>query len=400
MAKLDYYDVLGVPKSESEENIRRAFRKKAMEYHPDRNKNPDAEEKFKAINEAYQVLSDSKKRANYDRVGHAGASGGNGGFDRPFDGYDVFGGFGDIFDSFFGDAAGRRANEPQRGGDIQRRVTLTFDEAVFGVETELEVNRVEACHHCAGEGHEPGTDVKTCSTCQGNGQVRRTQRSLFGQFAQIINCSTCQGRGKVIEVQCSNCKGAGLERRQRKTAVSIPAGVQGGMQVRLTGEGDVGRNGGPAGNLYVLLEVREHPVFEREEFDLIYELPLNMVEAALGTEKAIPTLEGDTELLKIPHGTQPGHEFRIKGKGVPHIHSNRRGDLRVMVDIQVPERLSTRQRELLKELAASFDQDHGPDNPDYIEEHPEEHPEAPANEEREHHDKDKGIFGRIRDAFA
>ncbi|HEU0022170.1 MAG TPA: molecular chaperone DnaJ [Dehalococcoidia bacterium] len=391
MAKLDYYEVLGVPKSESEENIRRAFRKKAMEYHPDRNKNPDAEEKFKDINEAYQVLSDAKKRAQYDRVGHAGGNS-NGGFGRPFEGYDVFGGFGDIFDSFFGDASGRRASEPQRGGDIQQRATLTFDEAVFGVEKEIEVNRVEPCHHCSGAGNEPGTSVKTCGTCQGNGQVRRTQRSLFGQFAQITTCPTCQGRGSVIEVLCTNCKGAGLERRQRKTAVTIPAGVQGGMQIRLTGEGDVGRNGGPPGNLYVQVAVKEHPVFEREEFDLIYELPLNMVEAALGAEKDIPTLEGDTEVLKIPHGTQPGHEFRIKGKGVPHIHSNRRGDLRVLVDIQVPERLSNRQRELLRELAASFGQDNGQDDV-------EEQPEAKANNEAEHHDKDKGIFGRIKDAF-
>jgi molecular chaperone DnaJ len=410
MAKLDYYEVLGVPRSESEENIRRAFRKKAMEYHPDRNKNPEAEEKFKDINEAYHVLSDSKKRAQYDRTGHAGV---NGGFGRPFDGYDVFGGFGDIFDSFFGETSGRRGSEPQRGGDIQQRVTLTFDQAVFGVEKEIEVNRVEPCHRCSGAGHEPGTKVNTCGTCQGNGQVRRTQRSLFGQFAQITVCPACQGRGNIIEVQCTNCKGAGVERRQRKTAVAIPAGVQGGMQVRLTGEGDVGRNGGPPGNLYVQVAVREHPVFEREEFDLIYGLPLNMVEAALGAEKEIPTLEGGTEYLKIPHGTQPGHEFRIKGKGVPHIHSDRRGDLRVMVDIQVPQRLSNRQRELLRELAASFGHDSGghdsgghdtgrqdtiPDNgADDGEGHAEEQSGSRETNEREHHDK--GIFGRIKDAF-
>jgi len=405
MPKTDYYEVLGVPKSESEENIRRAFRKKAMEYHPDRNKNSDAEEKFKDINEAYQVLSDSKKRAHYDRVGHAGMNGGNGGFDRPFDGSDVFSGFGDIFDSFFGDSSGRRANEAQRGGDIQQRVTLTFDEAVFGVEKEIEVSRVEPCHHCSGAGHEPGSNVKTCNTCQGNGQVRRTQRSLFGQFAQITACPSCQGKGSIIEVPCSNCKGVGLERRQRKTAVAIPAGVQGGMQVRLTGEGDVGRNGGPPGNLYVQVAVREHPVFEREEFDLIYELPLNMVEAALGVEKEVPTLDGVTEVLKVPHGTQPGHEFRIKGKGVPHIHSNRRGDLRVLVDIQVPERLNSRQKELLKELAESFGQgtSHANGDKDSLENiaEPQVHPESnePEHLDQETLDRDKGIFDRIKDAF-
>jgi len=405
MPKTDYYEVLGVPKSESEENIRRAFRKKAMEYHPDRNKNADAEEKFKDINEAYQVLSDSKKRAHYDRFGHAGINGGNGGFDRPFDGNDVFSGFGDIFDSFFGGSSGRRANEAQRGADIQQRITLTFNEAVFGVEKEIEVNRVEPCHHCSGAGNEPGTNVKTCNTCQGNGQVRRTQRSLFGQFAQIIACPSCQGKGNIIEVPCSNCKGVGLERRQRKTAVAIPAGVQGGMQVRLTGEGDVGRNAGPPGNLYVQVAVREHPVFEREEFDLIYELPLNIFEAALGVEKEVPTLDGVNEVLKVPHGTQPGHEFRIKGKGVPHIHTNRRGDLRVLVDIQVPERLNSRQKEMLKELAESFGQgtSHANGDKDNLEDIAEPQVQPESNEtghlDQETLDRDKGIFDRIKDAF-
>ena len=382
MPKPDYYEVLGVSRGDPEEEIRKAFRKKAMEYHPDRNKNPDAEAKFKDINEAYQVLNDSQKRAAYDRFGHSGVNG-NSGFDSPFEGFDVFGGFGDIFDSFFGNQSARQAREPQRGSDLQQRVALDFEEAVFGVEKELEVTRVEICLHCSGQRNEPGTRINTCGTCQGSGQVRRMQRSLFGQFAQVTACPTCEGVGQMIETPCSNCKGAGRERRKRKTAVSIPAGVQEGMQVRLTGEGDVGRNGGPAGNLYVQISVKDHPVFERDEFDLIYQLPLNLAEAALGVEKEVPTLHGVTELLKIPQGTQPGREFRIKGKGVPHIHSKRCGDLRVQVDLQVPKNLNSKQRQLLKELAKSFGQN-GPVEPVDSEEQP----------------KGKGLFDRIKDPFA
>ncbi len=396
MPKADYYQTLGVSKSDSEEDIRKAFRKKAMEYHPDRNKNPDAESKFKDINEAYQVLSDSKKRAQYDRFGHAGVNG-NSGFDRPFDGFEGFGGFGDIFDSFFGDSSQRRSNAPQRGNDLQQSVTLTFEESVFGVEKELAVERVEVCQHCSGEGNEPGTKVTTCNTCRGNGQVRRTQRSLFGQFAQIIACPTCQGKGTIINSPCTNCRGAGLERRKRKTGVSIPGGIQGGMQVRITGQGDVGRNGGPAGNLYVQVNVREHKVFGREEFDLIYNLPVDMVEAARGVEKDIPTLDGTTRLLKIPQGTQPGSEFRIKGMGVPHIHSNRRGDLRVLVDLKVPKKLDARQQALLKELAESF----GHNGTTVEQPAAEESAKKPvdSNPDPEENPNDKGIFDRIKDAF-
>ena len=381
MPPTDYYEILGVAKGDSEEDIRKAFRRKAMEYHPDRNKNPGAEEKFKDINEAYQVLSDSKKRSQYDRFGHAGVTG-NGGFDQPFDGFDVFGGFGDIFDSFFGDNPARRAREPQRGSDIQQRVTLTFEEAVFGVEKEVEVTRIETCAQCSGEGNEPGTAINTCGTCNGNGQVRRTQRSLFGQFAQVTTCPSCRGAGRTIEQPCSGCRGAGLERRKRKTAVAVPAGVQGGMQVRITGEGDVGRNGGPAGNLYVQVEVRSHKVFQREEYDLLYMLPVDMVEAALGTEKEIPTLEGEPQTLQIPQGTQPGAEFRLRGQGVPHIHSDRRGDLRVFVDLSVPKGLNNKQKQLLKQLAKSMGHD-DIDGPDEAEEQP----------------KSKGLFDRVKDSF-
>ena len=385
MPKTDYYDILGVSRNDSEEEIRKAFRKKAMEYHPDRNRNPDAEEKFKEINEAYQVLTDSKKRTQYDRFGHSGVSA-NGGFDRPFDGFDVFGGFGDIFDSFFGDVSGRRARQPQRGGDIQQRLVLSFEEAVFGVEKEVDVNRVEQCHRCSGAGNDPGSKVSTCTTCRGNGQVRRTQRSLFGQFAQVSTCPTCEGRGSVIHTPCTNCRGGGLERRKRRTAVSIPAGVQGGMQVRLSNQGDTGRNGGTPGNLYIQLDVKAHPFFTREDFDLVYRLPVNMAEAALGVDKEVPTLDGGPVEVKVPQGTQPGAEFRIRGKGIPHINSNRRGDLRVQVDLEVPRNLSARQRKLLEELASSMGSN------GKVQDDSEREPETGA-------DEDKGLFDRIKDAF-
>ena len=279
MAKRDYYDILGIGRNDSGEDIRKAFRKKAMEFHPDRNKSTDAEEKFKEINEAYQVLSDTNKKAQYDRYGHAGV-GANGGFDRPFEGFDVFGGFGDIFDSFFGDVSGRRATQAQRGGDLQHGVRLSFEEAVFGAEREVEVTRLERCQRCSGDGAEPGTKVTTCTTCRGTGQVRRSQRSIFGQFSQVGPCSTCRGSGNVIETPCTKCRAAGVGRQKRKIAVTIPAGVESGMQVRLTGEGDVGRDGGPAGNLYVQVDVRGHQQFDREGNDLVYHLRINLAEAA------------------------------------------------------------------------------------------------------------------------
>jgi len=387
MASRDYYEVLGVSRDDTEEDIRKAFRKRALEHHPDRNKSPDAETRFKEINEAYQVLSDPNKRAQYNRYGQAGVAS-NGGFDRPFDGYDVFGGFGDIFDSFFGDISGRRTREAQRGNDIQQKVVLSFEEAVFGVEREVEVSRLERCQRCSGAGNEPGTGVNTCSSCRGNGQVRRAQRSVFGQFTQVTVCPTCQGRGKVVQTPCTTCRGGGLERHQRKIAVKVPAGVEGGMQVRLSGEGDVGPDGGSSGNLYVHVDVREHESFRREGNDLVYLLPLNLAEAALGVEKEIPTLDGGgkAETLKIPHGTQPGAEFCIRAKGIPYINSSRRGDLRVLVDLQVPRNLNPLQRELLEALAQSMDPPTGANGQSDL--NPEEKP-----------DGDKGLFDRIKDAF-
>ena len=357
MANRDYYDILGVGKGVGEEDIRKAFRKKAMEFHPDRNKSPDAEEKFKEINEAYQVLSDSGKRSRYDQFGKAGV-GASSGAGQPFDGFEGFGGFGDIFDSFFGNGSGRR-QQAQRGSDLQHRVVLSFEESVFGAEREVELTRLEDCGTCSGAGNEPGTPLDTCNTCKGNGQVRRAQRSVFGQFTQVSSCSSCRGRGTIIKTACSNCRGGGKERKSRKIEVAIPAGVESGMQVRLTGEGDAGSEGGGTGNLYVYIDVQEHQYFDRDGSDLTYLLPVNIAEAALGAQKIIPTLDGKEEELKLPRGTQPGTEFRIKGKGVPHLNGSRRGDLRVTVDVRVPGSLDDRQQELLQELAQSFSESNG-----------------------------------------
>ena len=397
MANRDYYEVLGVSKSDTDEEIRKGFRKKAMEFHPDRNKNPDAEARFKEINEAYQVLSDPNKRAQYNRFGAAGM-GSNGGFDRPFEGFDVFGGFGDIFDSFFGDATNRRTREAQRGNDIQQRVVLSFEEAVFGTEREVEIDRLERCQKCSGKGNEPGTPINTCATCRGSGQLRRAQRSVFGQFTQVTTCSTCQGRGSTIVTPCQNCRGGGLERRQRKIAVRIPAGVEAGMQVRLSGEGEAGQDGGTSGNLYVYVDVRAHEFFRREENDLVYELPINYAEAVLGADKQVPTLERDEpfKILKIPQGTQHGAEFRIRGKGIPHLHSNRRGDLRVVVDLQVPRSLNNEQRQALEAFAQTLSQDSG--NKGSGSEHtgPNQNRDADPGQGQ---DDDKGLFDRIKEVL-
>ncbi len=374
MAKRDYYEVLGVPRDCSDEEVKKAFRRLALQYHPDRNPSPDASEKFKEINEAYQVLSDPQKRAQYDRYGHAGVRV-EPGFGRDFQGFDIFGGFGDIFDSFFGDFTGRSTRSSQRGADIRVDLKVSFEEAAFGTEKTVRVTRTELCHRCQGRGAEPGTGTTTCGTCRGSGQVKRAQRSFFGQFVQVSVCPTCHGRGSILNTPCSNCQGVGMERRTREIAVKIPAGVSDGVQVRLTGEGDVGVNGGPPGNLYIDLHVAEHKLFQRQGYDLIYELPISFTQAVLGDVVQVPTLEGE-ETLKIPPGTQPGTVFRIKGKGIPYLNDHRKGDMLVTVKLVVPSSISPRQRELLNELAKTFTQNGSADQ-----------------------GKDKGFIGKIKDAF-
>ena len=415
---VDYYETLGVERGANDEQIRRAFRRKAMEFHPDRNKTPGAEDKFKEINEAYQVLSDQEKRSRYDRFGHAGV---NGGGDRPFDGFDPFGGFGDIFDTFFGGGA-RTANQPRAGEDIAHRVNLSFEEAIFGSERDIDVQRVEPCHLCSGAGNEPGTPISTCSTCNGSGQVRRAQRSVFGQFAVTSPCSACNGSGRYIETHCHNCRGRGYERRQRTRTVTIPAGVSDGMQVRITGEGDAGANGGPPGNLYVQVRVQEHPMFSRDDEDLVLHLGVNIAEAALGSTKHVPTLDGEDVDLEIPAGTQSGRVFRVRGYGVPRLRrdgraTSRRGDIRVVVDVNVPQRLNKYQRKLLEDLAYSFDnrgnappasskskadgrrRSGSAGDTEPAEAEPADQPPPADAEETAGDDKQKGLFDRIKDTF-
>ena len=402
MADQDYYALLGVSRNASEEDIRRAFRRKAMEYHPDRNKNPDAEEKFKEINEAYQVLSDSKKRGQYDRFGKAGVSSGAQGGGSPFDGFEGFGGFGDIFDSFFGGASARSTRQPRRGGDLQQQVTLAFEESVFGASREIEINRLEMCHHCSGACNEPGTSVDTCVDCRGNGQVRRSQRSVFGQFTQVVPCQACRGRGSIINSPCTACRGAGRERRKRKIEVKIPGGIDHGMQVRINGEGDVGSDGGGSGNLYVGVNVREHNLFLRDGTDIVYTLPLNIAEAALGVDKLIPTVDGFDEELKLPQGTQPGAEFRIRNRGIPHLHSNRRGDMRVYADVRIPTSLSSQQRELMEQLALSLNGGGQPKTRRGKKSNRSAEKASgnePQEQQEETDSEEKGLFDRIKDAF-
>ena len=318
--KRDYYEVLGVTRTSSEEQIKMAFRKLAIEYHPDRNKSGGAAEKFKEINEAYQVITDPKKRADYDRFGHAGV-GQNGA--RGFDGFENFGGFGDIFDAFFGGSRTRSRTSTRRGADLQYSMAVDFEEAVFGAEKQLELERTEVCGHCKGSRSEPGSSPALCSNCGGTGQVRRGHQSIFGQFTQVSTCGTCRGEGRVITKPCSSCKGTGRQVRNRKLFVTLPAGIETGTQIRLTGEGEPGSNGGPSGDLYVSVRVMGHPLFEREGNDIILRHTANIAQAALGATLVVPTLEGEAEIV-IPPGTQTGDVIRLKGEGIPHLGSRQR----------------------------------------------------------------------------
>lgn len=348
-SKRDYYDVLGVERSASDEDIKKAFRRLALQYHPDRNREAGAEDRFKEINEAYEVLSDPEKRSAYDRFGHAGAAGFGAG--RGFEGFDNFGGFGDIFDAFFGGQRTRRG--PERGNDLRMRLNLTFDEAVFGAEKEIEVQHQELCTRCKGAGAEPGSQRTTCKTCNGSGEVRRVHQSLFGHFVNVATCSSCKGEGYVISNPCAHCKGSGRERITKRLKVTVPAGVDDGAQIRLTGEGDAGPRGGVPGNLYLVLSVQAHPYFRRDGDDIVYELALNVAQATLGDEVVVPTLDGDAP-IKVPQGTQTGRVFNLRGKGVPHLQGQGRGDMVVVTKVEVPERLTDYQKQLFQELARSF----------------------------------------------
>ncbi len=354
MSKRDYYEVLGVPRDADENAIKGAYRKLALQYHPDVNKSEDAEERFKEINEAYEILSDTEKRAAYDRFGHAATQGGyGGGTGQGFGGFP--GGFGDIFEEFFGGFGGARAAQrgPARGNDLRYDMEITFQEAVFGAEKEIEVPRQEICSQCQGSGAEPGTKPIRCPQCNGTGEVRRAQQTILGQFVSVTTCPRCNGEREIATTPCTNCRGQRRVRVTRKLAVSIPAGVDDGMRIRLAGEGEPGERGGPPGSLFVMLRVQPHKVFQRQDNDILLELPVNIVQAALGAEVEVPTMDGPSKLT-IPAGTQHGAVFRLRGKGVPILRSSRRGDQLVSVRVVVPEKLNEKQRKALKELGESL----------------------------------------------
>jgi len=348
--KRDFYDVLGVPRTASQDDLRSAYRKLARQYHPDVSKEADAEVRFKEINEAYQVLNDQEKRAAYDRFGHAGLgqNAGAGGFAGGF------GGFEDIFEDFFGFGSRRGSRQgPMRGADLPFEIEISFEEAVFGVEREIHLSRMETCPHCEGQGAEPGTTPIRCPECNGTGQIRRAQQSIFGSFVNVTTCPRCQGLGEVITTPCSACHGQRRVEQERTILVTVPAGVDDGMRIRLTGEGEAGLYGGPPGNLYVSVRVEPHKYFERRDNDVLLTMNINMAQAALGAEIMVPTLEGD-ERLTIPSGTQPGSSFRLKNKGVPYLRGGGRGDQIVFANVTIPTRLDEQQRELLSQLSETL----------------------------------------------
>jgi molecular chaperone DnaJ len=359
-AKRDYYEILSVIRTATEQEIKSSYRKLAMQYHPDRNPgNSQAEEKFKECTEAYSVLMDSDKRARYDQYGHAAVNGGGfGGFDAS-NFADVSDIFGDIFSDFFGVnvGSGRGRTRVQRGGDARADLTLTFEEAAFGKKTQIKVRRYEACEQCKGSGSAGSKGPTTCPTCAGRGQVRYQQ----AMFSIARTCPTCQGQGRVISDPCAKCKGESRLMKEHVVDVGVPAGVEDGTRIRYQEQGDIGPNGGPAGDLYVVLEVKPHPFFEREGRDLHCSVPISISQAAMGAEIVIPTLDGGEHKLKVQEGTQSGTTFRVRGKGVPALQSSGKGDMFVKIRVETPRKLTKRQRELMSELGETFSIDNKPE---------------------------------------
>ena len=352
--KRDYYELLGIPRQASEDEIKRAFRKLAFQYHPDRNRNPEAEDRFKEINEAYQVLSDPDKKLSYDRYGRVAE--GVGGF-ADFG----FGGLGEIFESFFGGSPFARTAQraPQKGDSLRSHLTLSFEEAVFGCQKEIEVQRIENCPICHGIGCEQGTNPQTCPDCRGAGQVRKVQQSIFGRFSHVTACPRCEGVGTVITHPCPECHGRGKTRTKRRLTADIPGGVDDGYRLCLDGEGSVGTYGGPPGDLYLDLSVKPHKLFRRDGVDILYDLPINFAQAAVGDEIEIPTLLGKTS-LRIPPGTQNGKVFNLKGKGVPELSGRGKGDQLVRALVVTPQHLDGNQRRLFEELAKTLPEERLP----------------------------------------
>jgi molecular chaperone DnaJ len=377
--KRDYYDVLGVSRAATPDELKKAYRQLARQYHPDVSTEPNASERFKEISEAYEILSDDQKRAAYDRFGHAGVNNGGMGF-GGFEG--DFGSVADIFEEFFGGAFGGRRRQrrgPRRGSDIRHDLTITFEEAMFGVEKEIELRRPEACDRCSGSGAEPGTSPITCPTCNGSGEVRRVQQSILGSFVNVTTCSQCNGTGEVISEPCRECRGNKVVQKTVTKKVKVPAGVDNDTQIRLTGEGAPGVFGGPPGNLFVVLHVENHEFFQRRGDDIWLDLQINVAQAALGDEISVPTIDGD-ETIAIPAGTQAGKVFRLRGKGVPRLdRSGRgspmgRGDQHVVVQVAIPKNLTEEQEQLFNNLAVTLGKEVVPK-------------------------REKGILGQLKDAF-
>ena len=356
MAQQDYYETLGVPRNASKDEIKRAFRQQARQYHPDVSSAPDAEQRFKTINEAYEILSDDQKRAQYDRFGHAGVSGAGG-----MGGYGAagFGGFEDIFEEFFSGFGGTRTQRtgPRSGSDRQADVNISFEESVFGAETEVTFHRLETCDVCDGVGAESGSHPETCPDCQGSGEIRRTTQTFIGSVVRVNACPRCGGKGSIIKNPCRKCDGSGRVRRQAVLNVKIPPGIHDGLRIQVRSEGDVGELGARTGDLYVSVHVDEHEYFKRRENDIILDINVNVAQAALGDKIIVPTVDGDVE-LKVPSGTQTGKVFRLRGKGIPRLRTDGtnagRGDQLVYVQVAVPTELSERQAELFTELSETF----------------------------------------------
>jgi len=379
VSKRDYYEVLGVQRTATEQEIKSSYRKLALKHHPDRNPgDKQAEDKFKEAAEAYAVLADTDKRHMYDRFGHAGLGGAaTGGFDPTvFTGFeDILGGLGDIFG--FGDVfgGGRRRSGPQRGADLRYDLEISFEESAKGAETAIQIPRQETCESCNGSGAAPGSKPTTCPQCHGRGQLRYQQ----GFFTVARTCGQCRGTGQVVTKPCETCRGAGRLQKQRKITVRIPAGIATGQRMRLSGEGEAGPNGGPAGDLYVVVHVQEHAFFQREGNDLYCEIPLNFPTLALGGDITIPTLEGE-ESFNVPEATQSGETFRVRGRGMPDVTGRGRGDLLVTVRVVTPKKLTKEQRKLLEQLSTAL---------------PKEQFEPTPRDEHE----DKGLFERVKDIF-
>lgn len=355
--KRDYYEVLGLQKGASDNDIKKAFRKMAMKYHPDKNPGDKvAEEKFKEINEAYAVLSDPEKKEKYDRFGHAGVDP-NSGFGGGAGGFGGFGGFEDIFDmfggafgGFGGGSRGRRNNGPRKGSDLQKAVTITFVEAAFGTKKEIRLNKYVKCKTCGGSGAAPGTSKKSCPKCGGTGEIRTAQRTPLGTFQSVSPCPDCNGTGEINETPCPDCGGSGKTRDNVTISVNIPAGVDNDSVIPIKGQGEPGVNGGPDGDLYIVINVEPHKIFERRGQDLWLEIPITFDQAALGDDIIVPTLEGKVS-YKVPSGTQPDTIFRLKGKGIKSVRGNRKGDLYVKVNLEVPTKLNSKQKKAISAMA-------------------------------------------------